>query len=275
MPRRWLSSRITRRLTGSSSKVLVHFSVAVFTVTLPFFHVVSHLCASSKTVLSPASPDASLDLRARLVLLWCPPSRFLLAGGTGAGSVSSVVDVGFCVLSAIVRRSSDQRSSLTRRTQRAHTVPVVCCAQMPIGEMALAEPHSKPQPVNHFRSGILQSVCHLGKMSQHGFPKCQHSFTPGPSCGAMKRESRCVTDDALHQCAVISRSVSCVSWQCDEQRAHLSLLLFLIVFNNSITLMRTSWCAADDCSFHTVCTCSSACSTHQLSVWILTSASCK
>ena len=77
-----IGSPIRRRLTGSTSEVIVLMFLSAFSSSLfcsrGWLRVplrVSHLCVSAKIVLSPKSLPTCLGLRPRLVRLRCPPSR--------------------------------------------------------------------------------------------------------------------------------------------------------------------------------------------------------
>ena len=52
-----------------------------------------------------------------------------------------------------------------------------------------------------------------------------------------RNEPRCVSDNPSHQCVVCRWSVVCVFLHCCQLCSHLSLQLFLIVFDSSIALM--------------------------------------
>ena len=63
-----------------------------------------------------------------------------------------------------------------------------------------------------------------------------------------RNEPSCVSDNPFHQSSVNGLSALCALLHGRQHCAHLSLQLFLIIFNSSVALMKSSWRTSDDCS---------------------------
>ena len=79
------------------------------------------------------------------------------------------------------------------------------------------------------------------------FPTCEHGFAKFQQlpiarglcivAPETRNEPSCMLDNPCHQSTISSRSVLCAFLHCCQHCAHLSLQLFLIIFNSSFALM--------------------------------------
>ena len=157
------------------------------------------------------------------------------AGRTTARSVSSVVVFGCSVVSTTAQRfSSDQRSSLTLGTRWASTIPTSLLTR-PSRVRPLLPSHTASR---HLRSG---SSRHLSHPQEHEATQGTIESRLCIVTSDVMTEQCSVRNHPFHKCAV-NRLFGLVLRATCEQH-------FLIRDNCSITLVGSSWCALDDCSF--------------------------
>ena len=168
--------------------------------------------------------------------------------------MSAIVVFGLCGVSTTARRfSSDQLCSASRRTLRAHTTPSSVLTRC---SSVRSEPHSGFPSASQLRCRIPRSFSHLWKVSKHRFAELQQPSATRTTHGSIEwglyivysepmDEPSCMSNNPFHQCTVSGRSVLCSFLKRCQHRSHLSLQLFLIVFNSSVALMRSSWRTSD------------------------------
>ena len=138
-----------------------------------------------------------------------------------------------------------------------------------VSEVALAQPHSGIPSVSQLRCRIPRSFSHPWKVSKHRFDELQQLSAIQTTHGSIewelfivssesREEPSCMSNNPFRHCTVSGRSVLCSFLRRCQYRAHLSLQLFLIVFDSTVALMRQSWRTSDDCSlltfgFHIFC----------------------
>ena len=117
---------------------------------------------------------------------------------------------------------------------------------------SLLPSHSGFPSVTQLRCRIPRSFSHLWNVSKHRFAELQQLSairTTHDSLGwglyivssEPRDEPSCMSNNPFHQCTVSGRSVLCSFLKRCQHRAHLSLQLFLIVFDSIVALMRSSW----------------------------------
>ena len=262
-------------MIGCLSKVIVLFSVGVFNVTLLFsrgwHRVFLRVCHSQLTDFPVSSGTSCIcSSSSSEAQLRYPSSRFPLVRLSCGSNCSRRVQrrqlrLLWCP-SDFSDFSCDRRGSLTRRAQRAHTMPssvlTRCSSVRPLLLLHAASFHLSTVLERDLLipfSPQVDVIAHVRQLPPlfHGGDHPWARFF-GESASSPRNEPSCVTDDRLHQCAVNCRSVLCAVLWCGEQRAHVSLQQCLVVFNCSTAMMRSPWCAADVCSFsylgiHTFC----------------------
>ena len=161
------------------------------------------------------------------------------AGRTTAASairsVSSVVVFSCSVVSTTAQRfSADQRSSLTLGTRCASTIPTSLVTR-PSRVRPLLPSHTTSR---HLRSG---SSRHLSHPQEHEATQGTIESRLCIVTSDVMTEQSSVWNHPFHKCAVNRRFGLLLRATCEQH--------FLIRDNCSITLVGSSWCALDDCSF--------------------------
>ena len=173
-----------------------------------------------------------------------PPGTILRSDAS-----SVVINLGFCgVSTTALRFSSDRLFSASRRTLRAYTTP--SSVRTRCSSVRSLFPSHTPDfhLFANFGAGFPDSFSFLWKMCKNCFSKLHQFSTIRSSHGTIewglylvisetRNEPRCVSDNPSHQCIVCRWYVLCVFLHCCQHCSHLSLQLFLIVFDSSIALM--------------------------------------
>ena len=158
-------------------------------------------------------------------------SLFQCTSGITLESVASsvVIDLGFCgVSTTLMRFSSDQLFSASRRTLRAYTAPSSVrtrCSSV----RSLFPSHTLEFPsVCELCCWISRSLSDLWKMCKNCFSKLHsaHGTIEWGLClttSQTRNEPRCMSDNPSHQCVVCGWSVLCMFSHCCQHCSYLSL----------------------------------------------------
>ena len=147
--------------------------------------------------------------------------------------MSTVVDFGFCGVSATARRfSSDQLCSASRRTLRACTTPssvLTRCSSM----RSRLPSHTA---VFHLSASFCadSQILYPWKVTKHRFTEFQQLSTIRTAHGSIERglhivsreartEPNCMSDNPFHHCTASGRSALRAVLKCCQHRAHSSL----------------------------------------------------
>ena len=166
--------------------------------------------------------------------------------------MSAIVVFGLCSVSTTAQKfSSDQLCSASRRTLRACTSPSSVLTRCSSVRSLLPNHTADFHLSASFGAGFPDPFSHLWKVSKHTFAELQQLSAIRTTHGSIEwglctvsSESRdepsCMSNNPFHQCTVSGLSVLCSFLKRCQHRAHLSLQLFLIVFDSTVALMRSS-----------------------------------